>query len=97
MRKACPLADDGDQDVNRDRHPYLDSDGVLGGAIESFDAEMLLEPFEEQFYLPPGLVETGDGKGGQEKIVGDENEVLPCLRIAIPDPAKGVWLMTMRN
>jgi hypothetical protein len=47
VRKVCLLANDGDQDINSDRHPYLDPDGILGCAIESFDAEMLLDPFEE--------------------------------------------------
>lgn len=58
---------------------------------------MLLDPFEEQFHLPPGLVEAGDSLGRQEKIVGYENEVLPCLWIAITDPAKRVGVMTMRS
>src|ERR1035437_2200078 len=41
------LADDGNQHVNRDRDPDLGLHGVLGGAEESFDPQMLLDPFEQ--------------------------------------------------
>jgi len=97
VRKVCPLADDGDQDINGYGNPYLDPDGILGGAVEGFDAEMLLDPLEEEFHLPPGLVQAGDSQGGLDEVVGDEHEILSCHRIAVTDPAQGVWIMTMRN
>ena len=78
MREACPLADDGDQDINGDGNPYLDSDGILGGAVKGFDAEMLLDPLEEKFHLPAGLVQAGDSQSGLDEVVGDENEIFSC-------------------
>ena len=35
-------------------------DGVLTGAIERLDSQVLLDPLEEQFYLPAGLVVPKD-------------------------------------
>lgn len=40
------LLDDGDEDVDRDCNPDLRLHRVLRGAIESFDAQMLLDPLE---------------------------------------------------
>ena len=47
-----PFFQDGDEQINGDGAPDLNAHGVLARAVESFDAEMLLDPFEEQFDLP---------------------------------------------
>ena len=41
-----------EQKIVTNGYPYLRVHGVLGSAVESFDVKMLLDPFEEQFYLP---------------------------------------------
>ena len=46
------LFDDGNEDVDRHGDPDLRFDGVFGGAEERLDAQVLLDPFEEQFHLP---------------------------------------------
>src|SRR3990170_3669145 len=51
------LFDDGDEHVDADRDPDLRLHGVVGRAVESFDSQMLLDPFEEQLDLPTALVE----------------------------------------
>ena len=38
------LLDDGDKDVDRYCDPDLRPYGILGGAIETFDTKMLLDP-----------------------------------------------------
>jgi hypothetical protein len=38
------LSHDGDEDVDRDGDPDLSLDGILAGAEEGFDAEMLFDP-----------------------------------------------------
>jgi hypothetical protein len=40
--------DDGDQQVDRDGDPELGFDGVFAGSIEGLDAQVLLDPLEEQ-------------------------------------------------
>src|ERR1035437_3325485 len=86
------LADDGNQHVNRDRDPDLGLHGVLGGAEESFDPQMLLDPFEEQFHLPPRLVDQGDGKCRQREVVGEKLESLPCVHVEITHSSQLVWV-----
>ena len=48
---------------------YLYSDSVLGSSPELFDLEVLLEPLEEQLYLPTVLVEVGYLLGCQRSRV----------------------------
>ena len=50
--------------------PDLGLHGILGGAIESLDSEMLLDPFEEQFNLPAMFVQVGYGFSFQCKMIG---------------------------
>ena len=56
------LLDDGHEHVNRDRCPDLGLHRVLRGAVGALDTQVLLDPFEEQFYLPSAPIELGDGQ-----------------------------------
>jgi hypothetical protein len=56
-----PLADDGDEDINRDRNPDLGLDGVLAGAVKSLDTQVLLDPFEEEL-SGKGLARCADAR-----------------------------------
>ena len=69
------LLDDGHQDVDADGDPDLRLHGVLGGAIEGLDAQVLLDPFEEEFHLPAALVQFGNRQAVQDKVVGQEDQV----------------------
>jgi hypothetical protein len=42
------LLHDGNKDIDRDRDPDLSQHSIFGCAIEGFDPEMLLDPFEKQ-------------------------------------------------
>ena len=46
-----------EQKIVTNGYPYLRVHGILGSAVESLDVKMLLDPFEEQFYLPAFTVE----------------------------------------
>ena len=65
--------DDGNQQVDRDGDPDLGFDGVLAGSEEDLDAQVLLDPFEEQFHLPLALIESANGGSGQSELVGEED------------------------
>jgi hypothetical protein len=39
-------------------------------ARESFDAQMLFDPLEEQLYLPAAFIECCDGQGRQGSVIG---------------------------
>ena len=64
--------DDGHQHVRGDRGPDLSLHRVGRGAEKRFDAEVLFDPFEEQFDLPTGFVELRDGQCRQGEVVGQE-------------------------
>src|ERR1017187_1551349 len=44
---------------------------------------MLLDPLEEQFHLPPRLVDQCDSKCRQDEVVGEKLEALPRFHIEI--------------
>ena len=50
------LLDDGNEDVGGDGDPDLGLDRVLRSSKKDFDPQMLLDPFEEQLYLPAAAV-----------------------------------------
>src|SRR5205809_1364415 len=75
------LLDDGDQHVCGYGAPNLRLHGVLAGAEESLDAQVLLDPSEEQLDLPAALVERGDRQRWQRRVVGQEDQRLARLRV----------------
>jgi hypothetical protein len=44
---------------------------------------MLFDPFEEQFYLPARLVDSGYGDCRKDEVVGEKTEPLERLRVNI--------------
>ena len=54
------MFDDCYQTVSADGGIYLYSDRIFGVSPERFDKEMLLDPFEEELYLPSVLIQQGN-------------------------------------
>jgi hypothetical protein len=79
------LLDDRHQHVDADGDPDLRPHSVLGSAVEAFDAQVLLDPLEEQLHLPSAPVQGANGQRRQHKLVGQEHQVLAGLGIAIAD------------
>jgi len=67
--------------VSGDSAPDLRLHCVLAVADETFDAQMLLVPLEEQLDLPSTLVQRGNGQRGQGGVVGQEHQRLAGLRV----------------
>src|ERR1019366_1454650 len=86
--QAKLLLDDCYQDIDADGDPDLRPHSVLGSAVEAFDAQVLLDPLEEQFHLPSAPVQGANGQRRQRKLVGQEHQVLAGLGIAIADAAQ---------
>ena len=63
------MLDDGDKAISYDCRANLYSDSVLCSAPEFLNLEVLLEPLEEQLYLPTVLVEVGYLLGCQRSRV----------------------------
>ncbi len=70
-------SDHGDADLSHD--------GIQRGAQEGFHLEVLFDPLEEAFHLPPALVQTSDGAGRPLEIVGQEHIPLSVFRVDIAD------------
>ena len=70
------LFDNGHQDVDRDRHPDLRLDGVLGGAVKGFDAQVLFDPAEELLAIIRKRIFLNMRPGEQGKLAELEAEVV---------------------
>ena len=64
--------DDSNQHIGGDGAPDLRLHRVLACAKEALDAQMLLDPFEEQLHLLSALVKRGDSQRRQRRIVGQK-------------------------
>ena len=81
------LFNDGNQHIRGDGAPDLRLH-VLAVADETLDAQMLLDPLEEQLDLPTALVQRGNGQCGQGGIVGEEHQRLAGFRVFEPDASQ---------
>ena len=81
------LLDNRYQNVNADGNPDLSLHRVLGCAKKCFDSQVLLDPFEEKFYLPTALVKLNDRQGRQGKIVCEKHEAFLFFCIVKSNPA----------
>src|SRR6185295_15192107 len=63
--------------------PNLDAQGVLAGADEALDLEVLFEGLEEELDLPAVAVDVGQGGGGKLQMVGQDLDL--TLLLGVPD------------
>ena len=87
------LSGDGDEGINTHGDPQLGANRVLRASVKGFDAQVLLEPFEEQFNLPALLVELGDQQSSQREVIGQKDQVTGVLSIVEAYPAQFVWIV----
>ena len=85
----------GDEQINGDGRPDLSAHRVGRGAVKGFDAQMLLDPFEEKFDLPAAAIEFGDGQRRHGEVVGQKDQRLARFWIAIADAAHGVGIIVL--
>ena len=64
------MLDDSHEAVCDDGNMYLNSHSVLRFTPKGLDSEMLFNPFEKEFNLPPVSVQKCDILGWEVKIVG---------------------------
>ena len=75
------LLDDDDQHVGGHGAPDLRLHRVLAGTQEAFDAQVLLDPLEEQLDLPAALVQGCNRQRRQRRVVGQEYQRLARLGV----------------
>ncbi len=85
--------DDGDQHVDSNGNPNLGLHRVGGGAVEGLDAEVLLDPFEEQFDPPAAAIEFGNGQSRKREVVRQEDESSPGFRVPVTDATKRIGIV----
>ena len=64
-----------DNDINADSDPHLGFYCVRRCSKELFDAQMLLDPFEEQFDFPAGFVNLANDQGGEGEVIGQKDKI----------------------
>jgi len=84
------LIETGHHEVNADGDPDLGAHGILRGSEEGLDAQVLLDPLEEQFDPPSALVNRGDGQRRQVEVVGQEDEPLASHGIEAADTSESL-------
>ena len=77
--------EDRHQHVNADGDPDLSLDGVGRSAEEALDAQVLLDPLEEQVDLPPTFVKFRNGQSRQGKVVGQVDKESSSFDVEEPD------------
>ena len=73
------LFEDSNQKVDTDGYPYLSLHAVERGTKESFDAQILFDPFEEQLDQPSFVVDLGNGQRSDAEIISQENVMLVLI------------------
>ena len=82
----------GNEAVGTDGSVNLYSDSILSCTPEFLDFEVLLEPLEEQFYLPTVLVEVGNLQSSQFHRICQEHELTALLLIEESYKPKMLWI-----
>ena len=82
------LLNDGDEHVGGHGAPDLRLHSVLARAQKTLDAQVLLDPLEEQLHLPAILVQGGNGQRRQSRVVGQKYQRLARFEIFEPNAAQ---------
>lgn len=96
MIKMQAFFGNSDQHICGYGYPYLSFHRVLAGAKEHLDAQVLLDPLEEQLHLPALTVQTGDLLGLQGKVVGQKHQALSSI-VLDHHPAQGARVVFARR
>ena len=91
------VLDDGNETVCDDCNVNLYADRILGLSPESFDLEVLLDPFEEQLHLPSIFIEKSDVLGCKIEIVRVVNKAPLEFRGIVDNPSddSGIFLLIL--
>ena len=63
------ILDIGKKQIIAHSNPDLRHHSVFGSSEKGFYLEILLNPLEEQFYLPSGFINLGNSGGREIKVV----------------------------
>src|ERR1039457_3053216 len=83
------LVQDGHQQVSRNRNPDLRLHRVGTVPEKMFDAQVSLDPAEEQFDLPAQSINSGDDHGWDFQMIGQKDQMARGLQVEVMHPAQG--------
>lgn len=86
----------GNEQIGGNGRPDLGFDGVGGGSVERLDAQVLFDPFEEQFDLPARLEQFGYGHSVELKIVGQKHQRSIFFGIEVANAPQRVGVLLRR-
>ena len=91
------VLDDGNEAVCDDGNVNLYADCILGLSPESFDLEMLFDPFVSQLHLPPVFIKKSDVLGCKIEIVRVVNKAPLEFRGIVDNPSddSGIFLLIL--
>ena len=75
----------------------LYADSILSCSPELFDFEVLLQPFVEQFYLPPVLIQVSHFESRQMSRICQETKVAILLCIMVADKSEPFRVLLERG
>jgi len=77
--------DDRTEHIDRKGDPQLGLDGIFQMAEKWLYPQVLLDPLEEQLYMPAAPVQVGDDQWRKLYIVDQEHQILVVVGIPIED------------
>jgi len=92
--QTIPFLRNDEQKVVANGYPDLRVNGVLGGSVEGLDVQMRLDPFEEQFNLPPLAVQFRNGERVfNREVVGQKAIDLPGVKVLIHNKSHRIGIL----
>ena len=89
------VLDNGSEAVGDDGNVNLYADCILRLSPEPLDSEVLLDPFEEKFNLPPIFIQQGDFLGFEEEVVRVVNKAAVEFRRIVDYPSDDAGILLL--
>lgn len=88
------MLDDGNEAVGDDGDMYLYADSVLRLSPEPLDLEVLLDPLEEKFHLPPIFIKEGNVLCTEIEVVRVVDETAVQLFYVVDNPSESARVLS---
>ena len=82
----------GYEQIRDYRHPEVCTDSVLGVSPHCLDNDVLLNPLEEDLYVPSVPIQVSDLQCTYVEVVGDEYDLIVSLVIVAAYRSYGFWI-----
>ena len=82
----------GYEQIRDYRHPEVCTDSILGVSPHGLDNNVLLNPFEEDLYIPSVPVQVSDLQCADVEVVGDEYNLIVSLVIVAAYRSYQFWI-----